>query len=416
MTTTTETKFDRLMQWRRGEAPGPWKVSLYPTYRCNIQCRICWKREFPEPLTAKEELPADRLVEMVDEAADLGVREWILGGGGELMLRGQAMMKMVRRIRDHGMNGLIQTNATRFTEAQLEDLVDLQWDCLNVSLDGPTAEINDGNRIENNYARTIETIKRLQAIKKKKSSSYPLVHLVTVVTNINYKHLRGMVDLSAELELPPATLSAVDLIVYGEHDKKYLLSPIQRVELIQHVKETLEYAKSKGVPCGYDLYLQALEQESGTPIAALDLFKRPEDTVSPDTMCFEPFLHMVIMPQGDTGPCCTFNDKTVQNVWNSSMSEVWYGPYLSKVRRNILQGDVPHYCHECMPTQVSINKKMQVDFAAQLPYIQNPSPQNLLKKAAASYRKHGLLVSLKRGKEWLQIHARNESLFTKNGF
>lgn len=76
------TLYGRFLQWHKGETPGPWQISYYPTYRCNIRCKICWKQAFEEPIDRSEEIGKERMLELVDEAADLGVKYWILGGGG----------------------------------------------------------------------------------------------------------------------------------------------------------------------------------------------------------------------------------------------------------------------------------------------------------------------------------------------
>ena len=408
MSSTAETRYDRLLQWQRGETPGPWTMSLYPTYRCNIQCKICWKREFEEPLTAKEELPSDRLIEIADEAAELGVREWIVGGGGELMLRGKAVMKFLKRIRSHGMNGLVQTNATRWTEKNLHELVDMGWEKFTVSLDGPTKEINDANRIEKNFDKAVDTIRKLQQIKKEKGAQFPLINLISVITNQNYRSLKGMVDLSQKLELSPGSLSAVDLIVYGDHDKQYLLNDQQREELVQHVNETIEYADSIGVSHGYRTYLHALDE--GRLLNAHDLFTEPEESVSAKTMCFEPFLHMLMLPEGNSGPCCTYHDPDKNdNVWNTPLKDVWMGPYMQHVRQMILSGKTPDYCNECMITRIQENRNIQSHFAHIEASMNSSEPVSfgeLLEKASGSLKKNGLAGSIKRGREWLQL--RNE--------
>lgn len=395
------SKYDRLVQWRNGETPGPWTISFYPTYRCNIECRICWKRQFEEPLTAKEELPSERLLEMVDEAAEMGVREWIIGGGGELMLRSNAVIAMLEKIRSRHMNGMIQTNGTRWTEEHLQALVDMQWHSVTVSLDGPTREINDAVRIEENFDRSIETIRRLQEIKRERNSQFPLINLTTVVTNANFRHLEGMVDLSEELGLTPGTVSAVDLIVYGDHDRKYLLNAEERVELIERLEKVIDYADGKGVAHEYRNYLAAA-REVGS-VKAIDLFGGADTRVSEKTMCFEPFLHMVIMPQGLTGPCCTFEDDTADNVWSSPMQEVWLGSYMTKVRGQLLEGKPPGYCTECIITRIQENRNIQTR-SRPVTVIQ------FLNKAGSSLKRHGLRASIRRGQEWRRVRKGSRDL------
>lgn len=408
MGSTEEKMLDRLALWQEGKTPGPWQISFYPTYRCNIRCKICWKQAFEEPLDRTQEISKDRMLSLVDEAAELDVRYWVIGGGGELMLRSSAVMPMVERIRHHGMNGLIQSNFTRFTEEQMEKLVEIQWDTINISLDGPTAEINDSIRDRNDFDRVVKNIKRMQEIKKARGSKFPILQITSVVTNLNYNHLKEFIDLSESLGLSPGGLSLVDLIIYGEHDKHFALSPEQREEMPGLVDEAIAYAKSRDVACYYHLYRQGLDL--GTNLDAMDLFHHPEETLSPKSMCFEPFYHMVILPEGASGPCCTFYDPDkAQTVWNTPLKDVWLGPYMQEVRQRLLHGKPMDYCKDCMLTRISANQDLQTRFSE---HLEERDAENVLGvtslvgKATRSLGKHGLVGSIKRGREWLDIRTR----------
>jgi MoaA/NifB/PqqE/SkfB family radical SAM enzyme len=399
---------ERLTQWRGANPPGPWTISLYPTYRCNIQCRLCWKRAFPEPLKPNEELPDERILRLVDEAADLGVRDWMIGGGGELMLRNELILDMCEKIRARNMNGLIQTNGTKFKQEELERLVDMQWKTISVSIDGPTAEINDGIRIEKNFDRAVDTIQRLQAIKKIRESEYPRVNIISVITNRNYDKLKMMVDLAKTLNISPGNLAAVELIVYGENDRQFELSAEQKAALPGLLLEAIEYARERGVVNDYTGYLNGMGQGE-SPLHAIDLFTQPSHVLSSSAMCFEPFSHMVIMPQGDTGPCCTFDDKDCDNIWNSSLRDVWLGPYLQSVRKRILEGTPPAYCTSCMITRIEENRRTQIKLETierRVIRDESVTPARLVAKAANSLRHYGLTGSVRRAGEWMGIKLR----------
>ena len=66
-------KVRRLARWANGEAPGPVRIDLEPTFGCNLKCRFCWQRD-PFRLQATNYTRAlgdQRLLEIVDEAAEL---------------------------------------------------------------------------------------------------------------------------------------------------------------------------------------------------------------------------------------------------------------------------------------------------------------------------------------------------------
>src|SRR5690606_8157550 len=118
-------------------------ITLFPTNKCNLPCEHCWLRWGEYDRTYASEMPDERLLELVDEAAELGVRDWTLVGGGDPMVRGKTVIAMCRRIREHGMDGMLHTNGTLFRPGQLEELVEMDWDRVAISLDGPTAELNN---------------------------------------------------------------------------------------------------------------------------------------------------------------------------------------------------------------------------------------------------------------------------------
>lgn len=119
-------------------------------------------------------------------------------------------------------------------------------------------------------------------------------------------------------------------------------------------------------------------------------------------MCFEPFLHQVIMPRGDAGLCCTFEDKDCANVLGTPLKDVWTGPFMSKVRADILARTPPNFCRQCLLARIELNRRMQKDFG-QYSEIEMESPRESVEKTLSSLKNYGLAGSARRGREWVQI-------------
>lgn len=390
-----------MVAWQRGETPGPWTLSLFPTYRCNLTCRICWKRSFDEPLAASDEVSDDRLLKLVAEAAALDVRQWVIGGGGEMMLRGDLVMRLCAEVRAQGMNGVLQSNGTRFTADHLESLVKLGWTYLDISLDGPNAAINDAIRSEGSFDQILSTIRRLNEIKEKHGATSPVVNLVTVMTRLNWDTVEDMV--SAAHDLGCGSVNLVSLILYGDATKRFALEDAQKAALPDRVGRAQQLANRFGITTNFAAYLQSVRGE--TP-AALQLFSAAEDSLSSRTMCFEPWLSLVIMPAGHAGPCCTFWDPGADTIRDRSLREVWLGPYMQELRRRILQGGPPGYCANCLPSQILENRAIQ---RAELLWQNRKGVPRaarfakLLVKAGSSVRRDGLKTAIRRGREWWSI-------------
>jgi MoaA/NifB/PqqE/SkfB family radical SAM enzyme len=398
--TSGKLKLERLLRWRQGATPGPWTLSLFPTYRCNLQCRICWKRCYDEPLTRDEELSDDRLLALVDEAAELGVRYWIIGGGGELMVRDELIMDLCAKIRSRGMNGVLQTNGTRFTPDHLRHLIDVGWLRINISIDGPTAGINDAIRCEDSFERATSAIKDLIDLRRERGVDRPMTELVSVVTALNWDKIDNLVDMAHGLEA--SCLYLVELITYGDETKSYELTSTQRAALPEIVTRAQARAEGLGLKTNFPIYMRDLAKDK--PVA-MDLFSMPRDRVSGDTMCFEPFLSMVIFPSGLAGPCCTFWNESADSVRDLPLRDVWLGAYLGGVRKSILEGRPPEYCANCLTNQIFENQTMQ----GRLRWHEEqlvPLPKQvgrLIAKTYGSIRRHGMRRSFRRGREWLRI-------------
>ncbi|MCM8824227.1 MAG: radical SAM protein, partial [Candidatus Omnitrophica bacterium] len=136
----------RLLQWmKKGYAP-PFKISIFPTDRCNLRCGMCWQRSIDQQRNNKKlkeyEISEKRLIEIVREGYKLGIKSWDFIGGGEPFIRTHTMVRLIKEIKKLGMELLIVTNGT-FLNYLAKILVETQCDNLVVSLDAPFSELND---------------------------------------------------------------------------------------------------------------------------------------------------------------------------------------------------------------------------------------------------------------------------------
>jgi len=77
-----------------------------------------------------------------------------------------------------------------------------------------------------------------------------------------------------------------------------------------------------------------------------------------DAICLEPWYHLVIKVDGETGPCCIFSEKKM-NVKDKSLKEIWYSNYFNNLRKSILSGKLPKYCKICNAGQVIQNNAIR---------------------------------------------------------
>ena len=141
---------------RDGVLPG--RVWMYSNYHCNLACTYCITDSAPG--VARRELSRDEMVRIAREASSLGFTA--LGvTGGEPFLQ-PWMPDLVADLSDI-LPIVALSNATLFTGDRLEAVRVLSGRPvqIQVSLDRPDAEANDGHRARENYRKVVEAIPRL---------------------------------------------------------------------------------------------------------------------------------------------------------------------------------------------------------------------------------------------------------------
>lgn len=343
-----DSEIERLFLWERGQAPGPWEITLFPTNRCNQRCKMCWQRwiESRDGKLDLSEVPDERLLRLVDEAAEMGVREWAVSGGGEPFTRADLLMRFLERIRSHGMDGRLHTNAVRLTPEYMERLVKSDWRQVNVSLDGPDAVTNDAIRSTGAFERATANIRTFNEVKAKLGRSRPKLSINAVVTNLNFDKMDGMVRLAHELQCELGLFVSA-LAVHDSISAEFQLTDDQRFELPSHFDRALALARELGVPNNLET-LRTPERSDVEP----PFFGNTEGIVGDgrlsDAVCFEAWLTATILPDGRIGPCCMFWDEGADRILDRSLRDVWTGPYLQQVRERLRQRKgLPSYCRSC---------------------------------------------------------------------
>ncbi|MBB6375813.1 MoaA/NifB/PqqE/SkfB family radical SAM enzyme [Pseudonocardia eucalypti] len=139
-----------------GALPG--RVWMYANYHCNIECAYCLTESGPR--AARRELSTSAMLEVADQAAQLGFTD--LGvTGGEIFLRREMPGLLVEMSQRLPVVAL--TNATLFGRRLLGEVEALagQPVALQISLDRPDPHANDAMRAPENFAKVIAAIPAL---------------------------------------------------------------------------------------------------------------------------------------------------------------------------------------------------------------------------------------------------------------
>lgn len=192
----------------------PSAVYVNPTERCNLNCTYCY---LPEDMRRNGvHMSRERLFEALGILSDYfrgsmpaGHRPQLIFHGSEPMLNREAVFAAIDRFADDFTFG-IQTNGSLVDPEAVEFLTSRQVS-LGLSLDGPSAEVND--RTRRSYAgRGVhdQVISTLEALR-----GYPHHSVICTVTSQNLGHLSEIVESFHALEVPSCLLNPVRCTLPG---------------------------------------------------------------------------------------------------------------------------------------------------------------------------------------------------------
>ncbi|MHA2143096.1 MAG: radical SAM protein [Candidatus Thorarchaeota archaeon] len=210
---------------------------------CNCRCATCdyWK------LGRLQEMTTQDVIQMLEEARQLGMTDYVVWGGEPLLRRD--LPEILSHANSLGMDCTIITNGWLLPQ-QIEDIAEDLWGVM-VSIDHPDAEVHDRLRgMPGVYNRAIEGIKLAREFKDLR------VLVNCVIQKDNVRRLDEMVTLAQDLDVQ-LTLEMMEVIEgYNDH----LLPSLEEIEWASH---RLIQMKRAGLPISNSAsYFRALAEQS----------------------------------------------------------------------------------------------------------------------------------------------------------
>lgn len=373
--------YRRILRWFKGKKQPPFKIDLELHRRCNSRCLSCSRRasldyEKLNEISKKLEMPLEKWLRIVDEAAELGVREWHIAGGGEPMFLPDITIPVMKRIKSHGMLGIITSNGTLWNEEAIRTSVDIGWDRIHFSIDGPDAKTQDYLRnVPGTFRKVTETIKKINKLKKENRTDKPMINMNTVLSKKNYKLLPEMVMFAKKYGIK---FMFVDpLIVYSEVGKKLKMEREDMEKFSIFLKKAKELAEKFSINNNFsglesNLQTELIEKSSRMNEVVKEDVKRMKslevDKFLKDFLtvpCYKPWLHMTIKCDGRVTSCdvpTTGGD----SVKNNSLKEVWNSDYFNQLREVLISENIPDFCAQCNPSHTSQRRKMRLEIIKML--------------------------------------------------
>jgi len=331
---------ERIISWIKGNKKGPYSLEIRPTERCNLNCLSCVKHaEFykKESKNLNREIPKQKYLELINDAAKLGVKKILISGGGEPFMR-EDIPDIVKEIKQNKIEGEIITNGTLLNKKSNELLVKEGWNSLVISLDGPNKKINDYLRTKS-FVIIIKNIKNINYFKKRYRSKKPKITIATVLTNKNYNLLHKMLKLCKKLNVDYFRLQ--NLILWSEKGKTLKLNKEQKDYFDSNLLNLIKYSNKLKMENNLDDFLNSSNE------------KNNDETF----VCFAPFYDLSIASDGNIR-FCQMSPKTSENIYNKSLQEIWFGKEMEDFRKKLLNKNFPNFCKNCCSPRIFDMKKI----------------------------------------------------------
>ena len=366
-----EIKLQRLVKWYTGERAGPIQLDAELHRRCNLDCIACPRQanDFDLNKDSKEkELSREKWLDLVEEAADLGIKKFNLEGGGEPTAAPDLVFPVMEKIKEQEMYGIVTTNGTLLDEERIKWLVEIDWDRIHFSIDSPQAETHDRLRKRKGaFEKSIQNIRFLNKWKEKLGKENPMLNLNIVINKKNFDKLPEMVELASELNAD--YIFTEPLIVFSDAGKKLKISsPSEKKKLKKSKEKAKRLAEKYGIDNNFGTEDQNLEEDLVEDTSNMrDLLKEIPSGDGHDILsspCLKPWRLMSIKYDGKTGHCGLI--QRGDSVEKKSLEDVWYGKRMEDVRDKMSDGELLEHCDNCVPSDVTQRKRFRKNLIEKL--------------------------------------------------
>ncbi len=368
--------YKRILNWFKGKKQNPFKIDIELHRRCNLKCLSCSRRASPDYERLNEiskylEMPLEKWLKIIEEAAEMDVREWHIAGGGEPMFLPQYTIPVMKKIKSYDMLGIITTNGTLWRKEHIETVVKIGWDRIHFSIDGPNAKIHDYLRgVKGAFKKVINTIRKFNELKRKYKTDKPTLNINMVLSKKNYNLLPKMVMLAKKYKIE--FLFVDPLIVYSEIGKKLKLGKSEIKEFPKYLEKARTLARKFNINNNFDgiennLQLELIEKSSKmNEVVKSDIKKIEKIKINKflkkflSVPCYKPWFHMTIKCDGRVTSC----DVPVSggdNIRNKSLKEVWFGKYFEWLRTKMSSKQIPTFCAQCNPSHTSQRRRYRLN-------------------------------------------------------
>ena len=292
---------------------------------------------------------------LIKELSSLGTKTILLGDLEPFM--DPKLIEKIEYAKQHNLGVIIITNGSFLTEKNVEQLVNLELDYLNVSINAATPQKYPQIHVtetEETFERIVSMVSLLEKIKKEKGVSFPRTRLSMVVCNRNYQEIIKFVELCHKTGVKNAHIKQLIAPSKKEILQELALTPTQQTEMEQHILDALKVGKKLGITVDIESKEDFHQQKTE------------------DLPCYYGWLFSLIDEDGNVYACCFQNYNPIfsfGNINKDSFGKIWLSKKYQKFRsehKNInTRRKMGYHCNQ--PACIFTNK--QVSNILRRPYL-----------------------------------------------
>lgn len=267
-------------------------VILYVTEGCNLECVMCSYRE-PRP----GELSLQQIESLARNLVAFGLRHIVYSGGEPLMRRD--FPDVCRCFGQYHVRQTLLTNGL-LLDKRKEELHGVFSEII-VSVDGPTAEVHNGIRGVESFARIVEGIESV--IRRNTAQE---VSLRCVVQKRNFRQIRAMVSFAESLGVKRISFLAADVLsgAFGRKPEKDLKADREVILSEEEIAEFRDCLKELAHTHRSAFENKFISESPGRLFHLADYYEALlGDVPFPRNFCNAPMVSAVITSTGELQPC-----------------------------------------------------------------------------------------------------------------
>ncbi|MEQ1638085.1 MAG: radical SAM protein [Methylococcales bacterium] len=319
----------------------PLIASFDVTYKCNLECDMCFVKGFEKFVREDEILSTGEIIEATKKIHENYRVSHFRFLGGEPLIR-HDLPEIIAAISPWATTE-ITTNGLLLTEKLCHELISAGVSNINVSIDGPK-ENSTVLRGHDAYEKALAGLDNLLHVKKSLNSMTPSIKLCTIVTKLNFKSIEEVMILARDKGVkwdfwPLHNILESTLSMYPHH----LSQNTQQLMLSEW--EQLQF--------WWDYYRLKLRYTNTNPTKINFGFIRPIlyplyklFAVFFHTSCNRVRSHLIVGPHGELFPCEYLRPVELGSIRDLGKQDIWFSP-LRKAFYNDSRCAKITACNEC---------------------------------------------------------------------